>query len=204
MIEYRLLKNLNTPQKIQNFLDTMPFNFEENGLTNLSPMAVLEKKVCHCLEGAALAALALRIQGKQPLLLDLRAAADDWDHVIALFRIKGYWGAISKTNHNVLRYREPVYQSIRELAMTFFHEYYDPQGKKTLRSFSSPVNLKVFDKYNWMTTKRDIDYLWQHLDKVKHYPILSKKQIRHLRRADKIEIKSGELVEWKKSKTKKS
>src|SRR3990167_6404350 len=123
----KILKRLNSPKKIQDFLDKMPINFEEDGDTFLSPMAVLEKKTCHCVEGAA---LAVRVNGWPPLLLDLAANDNDWDHVVAVFKQYGKWGAISKTNHAVLRFREPIYNSIRELAMSYFHEYFDDNGKK--------------------------------------------------------------------------
>lgn len=194
---YQILKKLDTPAKIQNFLDTMPKNFEDDGDTCMSPMLVLEKKICHCVEGAVLAALALRIHGHQPLLMDLTADPTDYDHVVAVFKIDGKWGAISKTNHPVLRYREPIYRSIRELAMSYFHDYVQVEtGKKTLRSFSRPVNLKRFDRLGWLTEKDDIDYIPEYLAKVRHYPILTRKQIRNLRNADPIEVQAGKLEEW--------
>ena len=195
--ELKILKRLNTPQKIQDFLNKIKMNFEEKGDTNLSPMAVLKKNTCHCLEGAALAALAMRVNGYPPLLVDLKANKNDFDHVIAVYKKDGKWGAISKTNHAVLRYREPVYNSIRELVMSYFHEYTDDLGRKNLRSFSLPVNLEVFDKRGWMTTKEEIDYLPEYLDAVKHFSILNRKQIRNLRRADKVELDAGDVVEWK-------
>jgi hypothetical protein len=176
----------------------MPMNFEKGGETNLSPMSVLEKRICHCMEGAALAALALRVQGYPPLLMDLTANQNDFDHVVAVFQKGGKWGAISKTNHAVLRYREPIYDSIRELAMSYFHEYFDDQGRKSLRSFSPAVNLKRFDKSGWMTTKEEIDYMPEYLAKVRHFPILDRRQIRNLRKAEPIEIAAGKIIEWKK------
>lgn len=200
--EFRILKKMNTPVKIQNFLDTMRINFEEQGDTSFSPLTVLRKKICHCTEGAVLAALALRVNGYPPLLLDLTANKNDFDHVVTLFQKDGKWGAISKTNHAALRYREPIYSSIRELAMSYFHEYIDDQGRKNLRSYSPPVNLKRFDRLGWMTTKEGVDYIPEYLAEVKHFPILNKKQIRNLRKADKIEIQAGSLVEWKKAKKK--
>jgi len=194
--EFKILKKLNTPVKIQDFLDTMKINLEEDGDTCLSPLSVLERGVCHCIEGAALAALALRLQGQPPLVLDLTANKNDFDHVIAVFQKDGKWGAISKTNHAALRYREPIYNSIRELVMSYFHEYLDDQGRKNLRSFSLPVNLKRFDGQGWMTTKEEIDYIAEYLADVRHFPILNRKQIRNLRRANTIEIKVGQIVEW--------
>jgi hypothetical protein len=196
--ELKILKKLNKPAKIQDFLDTMKRNFEENGDTFLSPMSVLKKRICHCTEGAVLAALALRVNGHPPLILDLMANKVDLDHVVAVFKINGQWGAISKTNHAVLRYREPIYNSIRELVLSYFHEYFDDQGRKNLRSYSAPVNLKRFDKFGWMTTREEIDYIPDYLVEVKHYPILNRSQIRNLRKADKIEIEAGKLIEWEK------
>lgn len=196
--EWRLLKKLNTPIKIQNFLDQLSINFEEKGETVLSPMTVLKKGICHCTEGAILAALALRVNEERALLVDLTANKNDFDHVVAVFKKDGYWGAISKTNHAVLRYREPIYKTIRELAMSYFHEYLDDQGRKNLRSYSLPVNLKRFDKMGWMTTADEVDYIPEYLVKVKHYSMINNKQIRNLRRADEIEIQAGKLVEWRR------
>lgn len=194
---YNILKKLNTPVKIQDFIDSIKINFEENGDTIFSPMTVLEKGECHCIEGAILAALAFRVQGESPLVIDLAANNNDYDHVVAVFKKYNKWGAISKTNHAVLRYREPIYNSIRELAMSYFHEYSNNRdGKKTLRSYSLPVNLKRFDHLGWMTTKEEIMYIPEYLVDVKHYPILNRKQIRNLRLMDKIEIKTGQITEW--------
>ena len=195
--EFKILEKLNTPVKIQTFLDKLKINFEPDGDTVLSPMTVLQKGTCHCIEAAVLAALALRIHGYEPLLVDLTASANDFDHVITVFKKDGCWGAISKTNHAVLRYREPIYKSVRELVMSFFHEYFDDSGRKNLRSFSLPVNLKRFDKKGWMTTLEEVYYIPEYLVEVKHYPILTRKQIRNLRRADPIEIEAGKLVEWR-------
>jgi hypothetical protein len=198
----KLLKSLNTPAKIQDFLNEIPINFEPDGDSFLSPMSVLEKRVCHCTEGAILAALALRVNGQEPLVVDLMASRNDFDHVITVFRKDGKWGAISKTNHAALRYREPVYDSIRELAMSYFHEYLDKEGRKNLRSYSAPVNLKRFDKRSWMTSGEDIYYIPEYLVEVKHFPLVNPKQIRNLRRADAIEIEAGEITEWKRGQKK--
>jgi hypothetical protein len=200
--EEKILKELNTPKKIQDFINKIPINFDYRKDTCLSPRQVLKKNKCHCIEGALLAALALRLQGKKPLVVDLTATKDDFDHVIAVFKQNGRWGAITKTNHGVLRYREPIYNSIRELVMSFFHEYFDNKGRKTLRSYSMPINLEKFDKRGWMTSEDDVWYIPDYLVKVKHYKILTRKQIRNLRKADKIEIKIGKVTEWKYGKKK--
>ena len=201
--EIKLFKNLNTPAKIQEFINKIPVNFEENGKdTCYSPRIVLNKNKCHCIEGAVLAALILRVNGFPPLLVDLTANDKDFDHVVAVFEKDGKWGAISKTNHYSLRYREPVYNSIRELVMSYFHEYFNDLGKKTLRSYSNPINLSMFDDENWMTTGEEVWEIPEYLAEVEHFPILTKSQISKLRDADKIEIQAGKIVEWKSDKMK--
>ncbi len=197
--ELRVLKKLNTPRKIQDFLNKIPINFEEDGKdTCFSPRTVLRKNKAHCIEGAFLAAAALRLNGEKPLVVDMQSTAKDFDHVICVFQRHGKWGAISKTNHAVLRYREPVYDTIRELVMSFFHEYFDDNGKKTLRRYSQPINLEKFDYLNWMTSEEDLWDVSDALDKEKHFSIMSPKQIRGLRKADKTEIEAGKIIEWKK------
>ncbi|MBI4151419.1 hypothetical protein HY496_00485 [Candidatus Woesearchaeota archaeon] len=196
--EQALFKRLNTPRKIQDFLDDIPINFEPEGDTCFSPRMVLQKKRAHCIEGAILAAVILRFHGHQPLILDLETTRDDLDHVVALFRENNCWGAISKTNHAVLQYREPVYKTIRELVMSFFHEYFkNDTGKKTLRSFSKPINLKIFDNKNWMTAEEQVWYIAEHLAGTKHIQILSRTQERRLRPATAIERRYGEIIQWK-------
>lgn len=195
--ELRILQKLRTPVKIQDFLDTLEINFERRGETCMSPRRVLETKKAHCMEGAMLAAAALRCTGYAPLIMDLRAALHDQDHVVAVFQQHGYWGAISKTNHAVLRYREPIYRTLRELAVSFFHEYFDDRGRKNLLEYSLPINLSRFDRMQWMTAAEDLWDIPQYLDTVKHYPILDRTQRAGLRRASRIEIDAGKLVEWK-------
>lgn len=194
--EIDILKSLNTPKKIQDFLNKMPINFEPEGDTCMSPRMVLKNNIAHCIEGAMLAAVALRLNGEKPLVVDMTASKDDFDHVICVFNRNGMWGCISKTNHAVLRYREPIYKSIRELVMSFFHEYSDDSGKKTLRSYSLPVDLSRFDNLNWMASEEDVWFVPDYLAKVKHFPILNLSQIRGLRKADELEIKAGKLLEW--------
>ena len=198
--EVALFRALNSPTKIQNFLNKIPSNFEPRGETCLSPRLVLQQRRAHCLEGALLAATILRFHGYPPLVLDLTANEQDKDHVIAVFRRFDHWGAISKTNHATLRYREPVYRTLRELVMSFFHEYFlDKNGRKTLRSYSHPVDLRRFDHTGWMTDKDSVWYINDYLFEVKHYSLLSKAQLASLRPADMIERKIGKLKEWDKS-----
>ncbi len=198
--ERRLLRALRTPEKIQNFLDTLPINFENKGETCLSPRRVLRERTAHCMEGAMLAALALRLQGHRPLVMDLRVTDADYDHVVALFTKSGHWGAISKTNHGTLRYRDPVYRSLRELALSYFHEYTVSDGRKVLRSYSRPVDLSQFDSLGWMTDEDDVFYIPHHIDDVQHYALVSRAQIAILRRADAMERRIGAELEWKNGK----
>ncbi len=193
--ELRILKPLTTPRKIQNFLETLQANDGNN--TCRSPRIVLREGRAHCIEGAMFAALALRLQGHTPLILDLTATRDDLDHVIAVFRQHGHWGAISKTNHAVLRYREPIYRTIHELVLSFFHEYTTDDGKKTLRSYSGPIDLSRFDHRGWMTDDEDVWYIAEYVSDVTHYSILSRSQIATLRTADPIEQEAGRLRQWK-------
>src|SRR3989344_4977341 len=168
--ELRVLKKLNTPQQVQDLLNAPPMNKAE---TCMSPRMVLRKRKAHCMEGAMLAALALRLQGRKPLVIDLKAVDRDLDHIVTIFQEGKYFGGISKTNHPVLRYREPVYNSIRELVMSFFHEYFLDDGKKTLRSYTNPINLSKFDKKNWIKSTEDLWYIDEYLNKAPHIPVLN-------------------------------
>ncbi len=204
--ELDCIKKLNTPAKIQDFINKLEINFEDdgNGETCKSPSQVLRTKKAHCIEGAFLAAAILWINGLgKPIVVDLIGEEGDWDHVIALFKKNGKWGAISKTNHAVLRYREPVYKDVRELVMSYFHEYLDDHwgGRKTLRKYSDAINLSSFGK-EWVTANEDLWHIHDYIDSVKHHDILAKGQDRRLRKADDIEIRAGQLTEWKR-KTKK-
>lgn len=195
--ELRVLRRMGTPRKVQDFLNELPQNHEPDGDTCFSPRLALRNGRAHCMEGAMLAAAALRLAGHRPLVLDLTSTNDDQDHVVALFRQHGCWGAVSKTNHAVLRYREPVYRTIRELALSYFHEYFlQSNGKKTLRSFSRPVDLSRFDKRGWMTSEQEVWYVPEYLCDVAHVPMVSRSQIASLRPADPIELRAGEIVEW--------
>jgi len=191
------MKKLNTPAKVQDFLNSFKFNFEEKKETLKSPLFTMRAKNTHCLEGALLGAYILSLHGFKPYLLHLKALERDYDHIVAPFKINGFWGALSKTNHAVLRYREPVYKNIRELVMSYFHEYFLDDGTKTLRQYSSLLNLNSFEK-DWMTMEGDLWGIDEELDNIKHYNIVPKKYIRKLRKADKVEILAGKIVEYEK------
>ena len=195
--EHSILRSLKTPQRIQNFLDGLEINFEPRGDTCMSPRRVLREGKAHCMEGAMFAAAALRVNGYPPLVVDMTSNKKDFDHVVAVFKENWYWGAISKTNHAVLKYRDPIFKNIRELVMSYFNEYFLDNGKKTLRSYSNPVNLKMFDKFNWITSEEDVWVVPEYLARVKHIPLFPKNQIKKLRRADPIEIEGGKIVDWK-------
>lgn len=203
--ELKLFQKLNSPKKIQDFLNSLKFNFEKNGETCYSPREVVKRKTAHCMEGAMFAWCALEFNGQESWMLDLRATKGDFDHVVCVFKKFGCFGAISKTNHAVLRYREPVYKTIRELVLSYFHEYFLNNGNKTLREYSELLNLQKFDSdknlkfgEDWRTSSRNLFFIPQTLDKIKHYKILSSFQAKNLRKADKVEIDAGKLVEWKK------
>lgn len=195
--EINIIKKLNSPRKIQDFLNKLKINFEEHGETCMSPRRVLQERKAHCIEGAILAYLAFKLNGKKAWLVDMKTTKDDFEHVICVWRENGKYGAVTKTNHYCLRYREPVYNSVRELVMSYFHEYFDDKGRKTLRSFSIPVTLDKFK--DWETEEKELWKIHDWLDTIKHYKILNRKQTSELRKADKIEIKAGKIVEWKKN-----
>ena len=181
--ELSLFRRLNTPERIQRFLDDVDYNKEEDGPTCRSPRRVLRDRLAQCLEGALFGAAALRVQGWEPLLLDLEAVRDD-DHVLAIFRQRGCWGAIAKSNYAGLRFREPVYRSLRELAMSYFEHYYNPAGEKTLRTYSRPVNLRRFDRIGWMTAEEDLWPISDYLFSIPHTRLLTSGVVRNLNRMD--------------------
>ena len=181
--ELSVLRRLNTPERIQRFLDDADYNKEEDGPTCRSPRRVLRDRLAQCLEGALFGAAALRVQGWEPLLLDLEAVRDD-DHVLAIFRQRGCWGAVAKSNYAGLRFREPVYRSLRELAMSYFEHYYNPAGEKTLRTYSRPVNLRRFDRIGWMTAEQDLWSISDYLFGIPHTRLLTSGVVRNLNRMD--------------------
>ncbi len=171
--EQALFRRCRTPEKIQQFLDEeIAYNKEPDGVTCYSPRLVLRKGVGHCMEGAMLAAAALRFHGHPPLLIDLTAVRDD-DHVLAVFRERGLWGAMAKSNYTGLRFRTPVYRTLRELALSYFDHYYNERGEKTLRGYSPrPVNLKRFDRVGWMWREDDPWEVAEYLTTIAHVPLV--------------------------------
>jgi len=195
--EFAVLRRLSTPEKIQDFLNALSANFEIGGETCMSVREVLHRRRAHCIEGAMLAACALWVHGEPPLLLDLRAVRD-YDHVVALFRRGGCWGAISKTNPAVLRWRDPVYRSLRELAMSYLHEYANGRGQKTLRSYAGPFDLRSFNPKLWITNGKNCWGVAEMLDEMRHTPLVTKRQSRALRLRDAMERKADALLEHRR------
>lgn len=195
--DYAFLKTLNTPGKIQDYLDSIPFNFEDTGETCMSPTRVLKEKKAHCMEGAMLAALALHLSGHKMFLLSLKVDKNDFDHAVALFRMNGYWGAISKTNHAVLRYRDPVYATVRELAMSYFHEYFLVEdGKKTMKGFSNIINLRRYGT-KWITSMEDLWHISSDIFHGYHHLVVPEKNLPYIRKASNLEKESASIPEWK-------
>jgi hypothetical protein len=187
--ELRALRALRSPVGIQRALDALPYHLAG---TAWSPRRVLRERTAHCLEGAIFAAAALRVLGFPPLLLDLEAVQDT-DHVIALYRMRGHWGAIAKSNFSGLRYREPVHRSLRELVMSYFEGYINLRGDRTLRAYSRPVNLARFDRTRpgWMTSEVDLWWVAEHLLEIRHTPLLTPALIRGLSRVDRRSLQAG-------------
>src|SRR5580765_669185 len=168
--ELRAFHALKTPAGIQRYLDNLPYHLAG---TAWSPRLVLREATAHCLEGAVFAAAALRVLGFPPLIFDLEAD-NDTDHVVAVFKARGHWGAIAKSNFSGCRYREPVYRTLRELALSYFHIYFNLRGERTLRRYSRPVNLARFDRRHWMTSEKDIWFIAEHLCDIPHFRLLKR------------------------------
>jgi hypothetical protein len=168
-------------------LDDMPYHLADSAW---SPRLVLRENTSHCYEGALFAAAALRVIGYPPLILDLEAEHDT-DHVIAVYRIDGHWGAVAKSNYTGCRYREPVYRSLRELALSYFDTYFNLRGERTLRTFSRPVHMRRFDSLHWMTTDQPVWFVAEYLLTISHYPLITRAQAKRLHRLDGRSFRAG-------------
>jgi hypothetical protein len=191
--DLRKLRSLRTPAGVQHFLDELPYNLE---YTARSPRFVLRDQTASCLEGAIFAAAALRVLGFPPLIFDLEAEQDT-DHVVALFKVRGHWGAVAKSNFTGCRYREPVHRTLRELAMTYFNVYFNLRGERTLRRYSRPVNLARFDDRHWMATDESVWFIAEYLCEIPHTPLLRSTMEKSLTRVDLRTIR-GEMVGHRK------
>jgi hypothetical protein len=190
------LAKLKTAELIQDFVSRIPANFEPEGDTCLSVAETLRQRRAHCIEGGFVAACALMVHGHPPLLMDLQASSDDDDHVVTLFKHGRCWGAISKTNHVWLRWRDPIYRNLRELAMSYFHEYV-MEEKKTLRCYSLPIDLRRFDRKLWISNKDNCWDVATACDDARHYSLLTRTQIRQLRRRDAMELQAGKMIQYR-------
>jgi hypothetical protein len=190
--EVAALRSLSTPEKVQAYLDGIQYNLEAGGDTLRSPRRVLRDNTAHCAEGAFLAAAAFRVNGQPPLLVDLIATRDD-DHVIAVYREKGLWGSVGISKFAGLRFRSPVYRTIRELVMSYFDHYYNWDGERTLRGYSRPISLVQFDRIGWMTTEEDLWPVVEHLDRVSHTKVVPPASVAALRRLDRRSYDAGLL-----------
>jgi hypothetical protein len=185
--DVRTLRSLNTPVKIQKFIDALTYQYAD---TAGSPQRVLRERAGHCLEGALLAAAAFRINGRPPLVMDLEGVRDD-DHVVTLYRERGLWGAVAKSNYAGLRFRAPVYRTLRELAMSYFEHYYNLRGERTLRAYSVAVNLARLDSKNWMTSEEEVWCVPEALIAARHFELFPDKVARDLPRLDRRSFEAG-------------
>jgi hypothetical protein len=185
--DLRTLRALKTPARIQKFVDALTYQYAD---TAGSPRRVLRERKGHCLEGALLAATALRVNGHPPLLMDLEAVRDD-DHVVALYRERGLWGGIAKSNYAGLRFRAPIYRSLRELALSYFENYYNLRGERTLRAYAGPVNLERLDSRHWMTAEDDVWCVPELLIQARHYALVPNPVARTLPRLDRRSFEAG-------------
>lgn len=187
--EIALLKTLSDPDKIQGFLDSIDYNpvYECK-----SPRYVIKKKSAHCFEGALFAAAVLQFNGYKPLVVDMKAYNDD-DHVIAVFKENNCWGAVAKSNFTSLRFREPVYRTIRELIMSYFDFFFNTAGNKSLRSYSLPLDLTIYETQHWRTTEEDLEYIGDKLETLRHYPVINEAMIKKLSVASETMLKAGML-----------
>jgi len=193
--QLRKLRSLKNPVGVQRYLDELPYNLKFDAR---SPKKVMEDGTASCLDGGIFAAAALRVLGFPPLIFDLEAVHDT-DHVIAIFKVRGHWGAVAKSNFTGCRYREPVYRTLRELALSYFNIYFNLRFERTLRRYSRPVNLARFDRQEWMTTDKPIWFIAEHLCQIPHIALLPRGAEKHLTRLDARTVK-GEMVEHRKKK----
>jgi len=194
--EFAVLRGLGTPQGIQAFINAIPINYEVEGETILSVRQVLAQRRAHCIEAAFVAACALWIHGEPPLVMHLDCERSDDPHVVTLFRRGGAWGAISKSNGAHLRHRDPIYRSLRELALSFFHEYFDKRGRRTLRSYSIAFDLRRIDPGLWITGDEMCEEANARLARLRHYALVSQRHRLRPSRLDAFERRAASMVEY--------
>ncbi len=188
--ERQFIARLTTPLKIQTFLDELPYS---TGRIYRCPLKVLRERRAHCFDGALFSAAILRCLGHPPLILDMLPNDRDDDHMLSIYRSKGHWGAIAKSNFVGLRFREPIYRTLRELVMSYFEQFYNVEGEKTLRSYTLPLNLKAFDQLDWMTKDDSLERIAQRLDSARKVPVLTRPMISNLSLVDERSYRAGLL-----------
>ncbi|MBM4338178.1 MAG: hypothetical protein FJ110_01410 [Deltaproteobacteria bacterium] len=186
--ELRFFETLTTPTRIQTFLDEIPYSTEH---LYRCPLRVLRERVAHCFDGALFAAATLEHLGHVPMILEMVPNGRDDDHLLTLYKRNGHWGAVAKSNYVGLRFREPVYRNLRELVMSYFEQFYNVDREKTLRSYSLPLNLKVFDKWNWMTGDESLEQIAQRLDRIRKIPLLTQSMVSKLSVVDERTYQTG-------------
>jgi len=184
------MAQLTTPIKIQSFLDNLTYSKET---IYRCPLRVFRERTAHCFDGALFGAAALRHLGCPPLILNMRAVVQDDDHLLALYKRNGHWGAVAKSNFVGLRFREPIYRSLHELVMSYFEQFYNVEYKKTLRSYTVPLNLKAFDKLNWMTSDESLDRIGERLDEIRKVRLVTRRMIAGLSLVDERSYQAGLL-----------
>jgi hypothetical protein len=186
--EHQFISTLTTPAKIQTFLDELPYSTEH---FYRCPLRVLRERVAHCFDGALFAAATLRRLGYPPLITDMLPNERDDDHMLALYKRYGHWGAIAKSNFVGLRFREPIYRTLRELVMSYFEQFYNVERAKTLRSYTLPLNLKALDSLDWMTKDNFLEHIAQKLDRIRRVPVLTEPMISALSLVDERSYQAG-------------
>src|SRR4051794_6232407 len=189
-MELATLRGLSTPDRVQAYLDGVTYNLESDPPALRSPRRVIRDRTAQCAEGAFLAAAAFRVNGQPPLIVDLVAVNDD-DHVIAVFRERGLWGSVGVSKFAGLRFRSPVYRTIRELVMSYFDHYYNWDGERTLRAFSRPISLAQFDRIDWMTTEEPLWPIVERLEEVGHTKLIAGRTARRLPPVDRRSYDAG-------------
>ena len=188
--ERRSIERLNTPSRIQSFLDRLAYSTDG---TYRCPLRVLRERTGHCFDGALLAAAMLSRLGQPPLILELLPNERDDDHLLAVFKRNGQWGALANSNFAGLRFREPIYRDVRELVMSYFEQFYNVASEKTLRGYTRPLNLKAFDKHLWMTQDEPLELIARRLDHIGRVSLLSEDMIKNLSPVDARSYRSGLL-----------
>lgn len=188
--ERKLLDGLERPAQIQAFLDGVAYSTEE---VYRCPLQVLRDRAAHCFDGALFAAAALRRRGRPPLVLDMVPNDRDDSHLLALYRSDGHWGAVAKSNYVGLRFREPVYRSLRELVMSYFEQYYNVEGEKTLRGYTAPLRLDAYDRFDWMTSDEHLERIAERLESIRRFPLVTPAMVEGLSPLDERSYRAGML-----------